>query len=661
MISISNLSIHYSGHYLFDNVSFNVNNNDRIGLIGRNGTGKTTILKILTGLETPEEGTITKPNDYTIGYLPQEGSFVSEETVYNEVKLALSEIFSVEDKIHSISGKLSEIQDYHSSEYDNLIHELSLANDRFKILGGKSVEADIVKVLKGLGFDDNDMYRKVNEFSGGFVMRVELAKILLRRPDCILLDEPTNHLDIESVQWLENYLMNYYGAVVLVSHDRNFLDNVTNRTIELANAKIYDMDVPYTKFIDFREEQKKHRLAAYKAQQKQIEDTERFVERFRSKATLASRVQSRIKQLEKMDRIELDEEDLSSIKIRFPEPPRSGRLVAEVINLTKRYGEKLVLSNIDFAIERGEKIAFVGKNGEGKSTLTRIFAGMEDYEGDFKTGHNVSTGFFSQNQALLMEGNNTVFDVIDSAATGDMRTRVRSLLGAFLFSGDSVYKKVKVLSGGEKSRLAIAKLLLEPINFLILDEPTNHLDMRAKDVLKNALLDFDGALVLVSHDREFLHGLTNKTIYFSNKKITEFPGDIYDFLERQKLDSLKQLEQNKPAESNSNNKESATGDAQETNISSSKQYRERQKTQQREENRIRRLISVCEDDIALLEDKISSIEHEFSSPEFHADVERAKSRQADYELLRNQLNSKMEHWTDLNIELDELLITFSQP
>jgi ATP-binding cassette subfamily F protein 3 len=520
------------------------------------------------------------------------------------------------------------------------------AQERLKILGGHSIEAEIEKIMVGLGFDRNDLLRLVTELSGGWQMRVELAKILLSKPDCILLDEPTNHLDIESVQWLENYLNSYYGAVVIVSHDRQFLDNVTNRTIEITMGKTFDMPLPYTRFIEARQELYEQQLSSYRNQQKQIAETEKFIERFRYKATLASRVQSRIKQLDKVDRIELDEEDVSQMHFRFPVPLRSGRLVAEVFNLKKSFDDKHVFTGIDFAIERNDKIAFVGKNGEGKSTLTRILAGMESYEGKMTIGTNVTTGFFSQHSAQMIDENSTPFEIIDNAATGEMRTQVRSLLGAFLFSGDSVYKKVKVLSGGEKSRLALALLLLQPANFLILDEPTNHLDMTSKDVLKQALKDYTGTLIVVSHDREFLHGLTNRTVYFGGGKIKEYTGDISEFLEKQNLERLNELEYS----ASKNNSVSDTN-----NVSTLKTARLEQKAVQREQNRIKRLITQSETEIEKLETQISSLEADFADSSLYSDVAALKDKQILYDQLRQALSTKMNEWEDLHEQLEAVV------
>lgn len=542
MLTIQNISIHFAGRYLFDNVSFAVGDNDRIGLIGRNGTGKSTMLKLIYGLETPESGKISVPNGYKIGYLPQEIKTESTKSIFDEAESALDDIKKLEEDINRYSRELEERTDYESDEYMKIIENLTEANEQFHHFGGQSISAEIEKVLVGLGFERSDFGRGMNEFSGGWQMRVHLAKLLLKHHDCILLDEPTNHLDIESIRWLELFLKTYQGAIMIVSHDRRFLDNITNRTIEFSLGKVYDLPYHYSKFMAERSIQKELQLAAYNNQQKQIAQQERFIERFKAKASFASRTQSKVKQIEKMEIIEVEEEDLSKMRFTFAEPPRSSRLIFEAKGLSKRYDEKLVLSNIDFAIERGEKVCFVGKNGEGKSTLSKIFAGLLDYEGTLNTGTNISLGYFSQHQAESLDPNATVFETIDRVATGEMRRKIRNMLGAFLFSGSAVDKKVNVLSGGEKSRLSICRMLFQPINLLIMDEPTNHFDMVSKDVLKNALLDFKGTLVIVSHDRDFLQGLTTKTLEFKKGRIKEYLGDINEFLAQQQIDSLEMLE-----------------------------------------------------------------------------------------------------------------------
>ncbi len=542
MLNIQNISLHITGRYLFENVSISVGENDRIGLIGRNGTGKTTMLKLIYGLESPESGKISMPNGYKIGYLPQEIKTDSIKSIFEEAESAMDEFKKLEDDINKYSHELEVRTDYESDEYMKIIEKLTEASEVYHHMGGQSIEAEVEKVLIGLGFERSDFSRGMNEFSGGWQMRVHLAKILLNSNDCILLDEPTNHLDIESIRWLEVFLKTYQGAIMIVSHDKRFLDNITNRTIEFSLGKIYDLPYPYSKFVAERASHKELQLAAYNNQQKQIAQQERFIERFKAKASFASRTQSKVKQLEKMDLIEVEEEDLSKMRFNFAEPPRSSRLIFEAKQLSKKYDRKFVLNNIDFAIERGEKVCFVGKNGEGKSTLSKILAGILDYEGTLETGTNLNLGYFSQHQAESLDPDATVFETIDRTAQGEMRKKIRSMLGAFLFSGNTVDKKVRVLSGGEKSRLSICKMLFQPINVLILDEPTNHFDMLSKDVLKNALMDFKGAMIIVSHDREFLQGLTTKTVEFKKGKIKEYIGDINEFLEQQQIDSLDLLE-----------------------------------------------------------------------------------------------------------------------
>lgn len=649
MVQISNISIYFAGKYLFDSVTFTIRPEDKIGLIGRNGSGKSTLLKIICGLQNPEEGSVSFPNNFKIGYLPQEGRSTSKKSVYEETYDSLKEIRELENKIHNLEIEINTRKDFESKAYLTLIQELTEVNEKLEIIGGNSIDAQIEKILTGLGFSRNEFNRPMNEFSGGWQMRVELAKILLQKPDCILLDEPTNHLDIESIQWLEDFLKLYKGIIVLVSHDRNFLDAVTNRTIEISLGKIYDFNLPYTKFLEQREEIRKHQVNAYENQQRQIAQTERFIERFRYKATLSSRVQSRIKLLEKMDKIEVENEDVSSIKFRFPQAPKSGRLVAEVANLSKSYGDKLILDSINFAIETGEKVGFVGKNGEGKTTLSRIIANdISDFDGNFRIGTNVIIGYYAQHQAELLDQSSTVFEIIDRAATGEMRSQIRKLLGAFLFSGNDVFKKVKVLSGGEKSRLAIARLLLKESNLLILDEPTNHLDMVAKDVLKNALMNYNGSLIIVSHDRNFLHGLTNRTIYFSNKGIFEYSGDIYDFIEKHKLESLNELN------SSIMKKSIEFKDSVVSKESQNKILREKKKLFLKESNKLKKRIIAIENEIEEIENKIKDLEKFFSDPENFSNVDLMKAMQSDYNDFKIKLNEKINEWTEIQDSMESL-------
>ena len=515
MISIDNVTVSFGGWTLFDQISFLVNPKDRIGLVGKNGAGKTTLLRIITGEQQPTSGAVTRNSDCTIGYLPQQMKVADTTTLIDETAKAFAEVLEIEAEIERITMALAEREDYDSPEYEQLMHRLDECNNRYHILGGDSRDADIEKTLLGLGFRREDFDRPTSQFSGGWRMRIELAKLLLRRPSIFLLDEPTNHLDIESIQWLEEYLRNYNGAVLLISHDRAFLDNVTNRTIEISLGKIYDYKVPYSKYVVLRRERREQQMAAYENQQRMIEKTEEFIERFRYKPTKSNQVQSRIKQLERLERIEVDEEDLSTLNIKFPPAPRSGQIVAEVKEVGKSFGSKHVFSGANFVIERGEKIALVGRNGEGKTTFARMLVSeLQASEGSIRLGANVNVGYYAQNQEDLMDGEITVFDTLDRVAVGDIRTRLRDILGAFLFRGEDIEKKVKVLSGGERARLAMARMMLEPHNLIVMDEPTNHMDMRSKDILKEALMRFDGTVVVVSHDREFLDGMVDKIYEF---------------------------------------------------------------------------------------------------------------------------------------------------
>lgn len=542
MVSVNNVSVLFGSFVLLDEVSFLITRQERIGLTGKNGAGKSTLMKIIAGLQQPTSGSIEGPREMTVGYLEQQMKISDSTTVLAETLTAFAELQSLEEEVEQCNREVEERTDYESVSYRELLERLHHAGERYRMLGGNDFTALAEQTLTGLGFSRKDFARPTRELSGGWRMRVELAKILLRKPDLILLDEPTNHLDIESIIWLEGFLSTYPGAVLLVSHDRTFLDNVTKRTIEISLGKIYDYRVPYTKYTVLRKERRGQQEAAYRNQQKMIEDTEKFIDRFRYKPTKAVQVQSKIKQLKKIERIEIEDEDLSSINIRFATAPRSGTVVAEADEVTKRYGKHLVLDKITLKIERGEKVAFVGRNGEGKTTLTRIILGQIEHEGLMKKGHNVNIGYFAQNQDELLNDEMTVFETVDYIARGDIRTRLRDILGAFLFGGEDIDKKVKVLSGGERSRLAIVQLLLEPYNLLLLDEPTNHLDIRSKEILKKALLKFDGTLIVVSHDRDFLDGLVTKVFEFRNKKIRTHLGGIGDFLAARKIESLKELE-----------------------------------------------------------------------------------------------------------------------
>jgi ATP-binding cassette subfamily F protein 3 len=635
MISVNQLSVEFGGTVLFDNVSFLVNAKDRIGLVGRNGAGKSTLLKILAGVKKLEAGAVSVQKNCTIGYLPQEMVHNSGKTVYDETETAFDEIKKLEQKIHDLSEQLNTRLDHDSTEYFDIIHQLHDANERFNLIGGYTRQADIEVVLFGLGFERKDFTRLTDEFSGGWRMRIELAKILLQKPDLLLLDEPTNHLDIESIQWLEEFLKTYYGALVMVSHDRAFLDSVTNRTIEISMGKIYDYKTNYSKYIQLRKERLEQQLAAQKNQEKYIEQTEVLINRFRAKASKASFAQSLIKKLDKLEMVEVDEEDSKTLHFRFPPAPASGKVVIEASNIKKQYDGKVVFSNVDFIVERKERIAFVGKNGEGKSTLSKIIVGEESHEGTLKLGHNVSIGYFAQNEAERLDQEKTVFQTIDDIATGEVRKNVRNLLGSFLFGGDTVDKKVKVLSGGEKSRLAMCRLLLQPYNLLVLDEPTNHLDMRSKDVLKNSLLKYDGTLIIVSHDRDFLQGLSNKVYEFRNGSVKQHIGDVYDFLNARKIASLAELEVKvkKPV-------------VEEIKINNKEVYKEK-KQEDKELRTIKNQITKSEREIERLEKEIKEIDDKLMHPEEYQAILNDKSVFAKYEELKKQLAKELENWEKL--------------
>ncbi len=542
MISINSLSVEFSSQVLFDSINYVINPKDKIALVGKNGAGKSTMLKIIAGLQKPSSGNVAVPQGVTVGYLPQQMVLADSTTVADEVRKVFSHIKDMHAELDRMSAELSSRTDYESDSYAALIEKMTSLSDRIAIEESENAEAEMEKTLLGLGFVRSDFDRPTSEFSGGWRMRIELAKILLRHPDVLLLDEPTNHLDIESIQWLEQFLVSKAKAVVLVSHDRAFIDNVTSRTIEISMGKIYDYAVNYSKFVALRAERIEQQMRAYRNQQKQIADTEDFIERFRYKATKSVQVQSRIKQLAKIERIEVDEVDNSRLNLRFPPAPRSGDYPLILDGVGKAYGSHQVFDNATFTLKRGEKVAFVGKNGEGKSTLVKCIMGEIPFSGMLRLGHNVKIGYFAQNQAQLLDGEITVFDTIDRVAVGDIRTKIRDILGAFMFGGEASDKKVKVLSGGEKTRLAMIRLLLEPVNLLILDEPTNHLDMKTKDILKQAIKDFNGTVIVVSHDREFLDGLVEKVYEFGGGKVRECIGGIYEFLESKRLDLLQQLE-----------------------------------------------------------------------------------------------------------------------
>jgi ATP-binding cassette subfamily F protein 3 len=647
MISVNHISLSFGGQRLLEDISFQINTGERIGLVGNNGAGKTTLLKIILGTHPPDSGSVEKITGLSMGYLPQQMKIIDSRTLVGEVKTAFSQITKLKTQANRLEREINERNDYESGDYLKLINRLSDINTRIELLGAAKVDEQIEKTLTGLGFRPEDFIRPTKEFSGGWRMRIELAKILLQRPDLLLLDEPTNHLDIESIQWIEEFLSNYSGAVIIISHDRAFLDNITNRTIEITLGKIYDYKVGYTKYITLRKERRSHQLAAHKNQQKLISSTNRFIDRFRYKESKAVQVQSRIKQLKKMDKIIIDEEDTSSIRIRFPAAPRSGNIIFDALGLSKKFGKNIVLEDIDFYIKRGERIAFVGRNGEGKTTLSRILVGELDHSGELKTGHNVHIGYFAQNQDELLDESITVFDTIDRVAARDSRTRTRPLLGAFLFRDDDIEKKVKVLSGGERSRLALIKLLLEPFNLLILDEPTNHLDMRSKDILKKALQKFTGTLILVSHDREFLDGLINNVYEFKDHKINRFMGNIYDFLQKKKIDSLRQLEENE-------NKidpgpEASPASTGRENYIKKKEFNKKLRI-------LIKNISGCENSIESLEEELTELSAQFESPDQvpYDQDQGNNSLFIKYGELKKTLEKKMDEWEKLHSELEDL-------
>lgn len=644
MISVDQLVVSFGGFELFKQVSFLINPKDRIGLVGKNGAGKSTLLKIVAGQQTATEGTVVIPKDVRVGYLPQHMAVADNHSVFEETKKAFDEILQIKHEIDHINHQIATREDYESDQYMGLITKVTELNDHYQLVGGGNFEAEIEQTLTGLGFKRSDFGRATSEFSGGWRMRIELAKILLKKPDVFLLDEPTNHLDIESIQWLEDFLKNYSGAVVLVSHDRAFLDAVTNRTIEISLGKIYDYKANYSKYLELRKEHRETQLAAYKNQQKLIEDTEKFIERFRYKATKAVQVQSRTKMLEKLDRIEIEEEDNSRLTIRFQPPERSGTIVVECKHLTKKYGDLLVLDDIHLMIERGEKVAFVGKNGEGKTTLARIILNELDYQGTLKIGHNVKIGYFAQDQAQRLDENLTVLDTIDQIAVGEIRTKIRDILGAFMFSGDDVEKKVKVLSGGERSRLAMIRLMLEPVNFLVLDEPTNHLDMRSKEILKQALASYEGTVLVVSHDREFLDGMVNCVYEFKNRKIKQHLGGIYDFLRRKKMESMKELE--RKDQSSATGTEKKEGPKTEENKLS---YEERKEIN-KNISRLEKQIEKAEKEITELEAEIEAYDKKMANPEALEDHRIFEQ----YEELKAKLEEVMKDW-ETNQEEYEIL------
>ena len=644
MVSVEHLKVEFGTTPLFHDVSYVINDKDRIALVGKNGAGKSTMLKIIAGLQQPTSGTVSVSGGTTIGYLPQVMVLTDERTVKEEAEQAFSDISQMQERLERMNQELADRTDYESADYMSLVEKFSHESERFQMMGGLNYHAELERTLLGLGFVRDDFDRPTREFSGGWRMRIELAKLLLRHPDVLLLDEPTNHLDIESIQWLENFLATKANAVVLVSHDRAFINNVTTRTLEISCGRVYDYKVKYDEYVRLRAERREQQLRAYENQQKEIADIKEFIERFRYKPTKAVQVQSRIKQLEKIVPIEVDEVDNSSLRLKFSPALRSGDYPLICEDVCKAYGEHVVFHHVNMTIKRGEKVAFVGKNGEGKSTLVKCIMGEIPFNGYLKLGHNIQIGYFAQNQAQLLDGELTVFETIDRVAKGDIRLKIRDILGAFMFGGEASEKKVKVLSGGERSRLAMIKLLLEPVNFLILDEPTNHLDMRSKDVLKEAVRDFDGTVIVVSHDRDFLDGLVSKVYEFGGGLVREHLGGIYDFLQRKNIDSLNDLQ--KPSLSRSS---SVLSDKEEKSVNQNRLAYEQQKERQKKIRKMERLVEQCEAQITELEAALKLLENQMATAEGAADV-TLYERHGN---LKKQLDAAVEEWETASLMLEE--------
>lgn len=645
MISASNITVSFGGFTLYDGISFLIGDRDRIGLAGRNGAGKSTLLKILAGQKLPSSGDIARPNGCTLGYLAQDMVHNLGKTVFDEASTAFAELKELESKVEQLTGELSSRTDYETDAYMDIIHQLTTTNERLQVLDGFSMEGKIEVTLMGLGFERKDFIRLMDEFSGGWRMRVELAKLLLMQPNVLLLDEPTNHLDIESIQWLEEYLKTYDGAVVIVSHDKAFLDNLTTRTLELSVGKLFDYRANYTKYLQLRNERREQQASAAKNQQKEIERTEQLIDKFRAKASKATFAQSLIKKLDRMDIIEVDEEDAGAIRFKFPPAPRSGKVAVEAIAASKSYDEKVIFKNVDFNIEREERIAFVGKNGEGKSTMIKLITKVEyATSGTVSQGFSIDTGYFAQDDADTMDGNKTVFETIDDLAVGDMRKQVRGLLGSFLFSGDTVDKKVKVLSGGERTRLALCRLLLHPYNLLILDEPTNHLDMRSKDVLKSALMKYDGTLIIVSHDRDFLQGLTTKSYEFRAGNVKQHIGDINEFLKYRKIATISELNKKTTLAQ-------ATGTVVVKVAGISNTENEALRRKQKEESILKNKIYKLEEEISKLELEIKNIDEQLVDPVKYQVMMNDSQIFKNYEAKKNMLNDKMKDWENLSSSL----------
>ena len=641
MISIQNLSVEFNSTALFSGVNFVINKRDKIALVGKNGAGKSTMLKIIAGFQEPTGGVVAAQKDITIGYLPQQMILTDERSVVEEVRTVFGKLDEMKASLARMNTELAERTDYESESYAELIDRISNLSDLVQMEESENGEAELEKTLLGLGFVRSDFDRNTSEFSGGWRMRIELAKLLLMRPDVLLLDEPTNHLDIESIQWLETFLKQKANVVVLVSHDRAFIDNVTNRTLEISCGKVYDYQVNYSKYVVLHQERIEQQMRAYENQQKQIQQTERFIERFRYKATKSVQVQSRIKQLEKIEEIEVDEVDNSRLNLKFPPAPRSGDYPVICEGVAKKYGDHTVFSNVDLTIKRGEKVAFVGKNGEGKSTLVKCIMNEIPYDGNLKIGHNVKIGYFAQNQASLLDGEMTVFDTIDQVAVGDIRTKIRDILGAFMFGGEASDKKVKVLSGGEKTRLAMIRLLLEPVNLLILDEPTNHLDMKTKDVLKQAIADFDGTVIVVSHDRDFLDGLVEKVYEFGGGKVREHLGGIYDFLQHKQMESLRELEKSVPSKTDNDQ-------IQEPAVSSGKQSYAEKKEFEKQIRKAERLVKDAEAKVSQLEAELKVVEDKLAAGATDNDLFERHGE------VSKSLDAAMSEWEDATMELENL-------
>ena len=645
MISIENLSVEFGVKPLFTDVSYVINRHDRIALVGKNGAGKSTMLKIIAGLQQPTRGRVSKPKELTIGYLPQVMVLSDTLTVRQETEKAFSDTITLEQHLDSLNQQLADRTDYESDEYQELIEEMTNLNEQLTMINSNNRDAEIEKTLLGLGFERKDFDRPTSEFSGGWRMRIELAKILLQRPDLLLLDEPTNHLDIESIQWLEKFLATNSATVLLISHDRAFLDNVTNRTIEITCGTIHDYNVNYSKYVVLHAERIEQQRRAYENQQKMIEETRDFIERFRYKATKAIQVQSRIKQLEKIVPIEIDEVDNSRLNLKFPPAPRSGDFPVICNGVEKSYGDHLIFKDVEFMIRRGEKVAFVGRNGEGKSTLVKCIMDQIPFNGELKIGHGVKIGYFAQNQAQLLDENLTVFDTIDRVAVGDIRTRIKDILGAFMFGGENIEKKVKVLSGGERSRLAMIRLLLEPVNLLILDEPTNHLDISSKQVLKDAIKAFDGTAIIVSHDRDFLDGLVSKVYEFGNQRVREHLCGIYEYLEKKNLDSLQELEKKDKTADKASDKTAAEQPAK-PQTSDTLSFEE-QKDLKRKRSQLEKTVKATEKQISDLEQEISELETKMTTPEGSSD----QNLYIRHGQLRQELEAATEKWMEASEEL----------